>query len=476
MEMSLQRYHEHVSDNNWRSPDVSILDDRRGPVPTVPMASVPQPWRDWIADAERATGAPADYVLQSVLAGVAAVCGTGVRVRVTPAWDEPLVLWLAAVGAASAGKSAALAPMLRLLEVVEQERQLGDAERRSAHADRVAKEGETMPFVPSQLVAHNVGDPAVLAAIVAANPRGLLLWRDNPAVPIGGEEENAADRALWRAAWEARGVTVTRPRQPVLSVPHLPVSILAAQRPQPLKAALQKLSPENGDDSLAARFLYAWPGPQPYRALAVVERSRDEEILRRLRALSRLGNGADDPCVIEVDARGRAALDGVLAVLHAERHKAEGPEATWLGLSRSLIVRLAGVLELMGSIDGKVKGPGAIGAEQVEAAAALWRGYFWPHAKAVFDGAELSNVSKRMRRVARWLLDNRPAMVSREDVRRRALSQAATAAETQDVLERLAYLGFVRLDLARERAGRATTHWMVNPALAETEKPAAQLA
>ena len=126
--------------------------------------------------------------------------------------------------------------------------------------------------------------------------------------------------------------------------------------------------------------------------------------------------------MIEVDARGRAALDAVLASLHAERQKAEGPEATWLGASRSLIVRLAGVLELLGSIDGKAVQPGAIGKEQVEAAAALWRDYFWPHARAVFDSAELSDYSKRVRRVARWLLDKRPASVSREEVRRRALS------------------------------------------------------
>jgi hypothetical protein len=111
--MSSHAYHLHVSEQNWRDPDVSILDDRRGPVPAVPLASLPQPWRDWIADTEKATGAPADYVLQSVLAGVAAVCGAGVRVRVTPAWDEPLVLWQAVVGESSTGKSPALAPMRR---------------------------------------------------------------------------------------------------------------------------------------------------------------------------------------------------------------------------------------------------------------------------------------------------------------------------------------------------------------------------
>src|SRR6185369_16428552 len=116
------------------------------------------------------------------------------------------------------------------------------------------------------------------------------------------------------------------------------------------------------------------------------------------------------------------------------------------GLGRSQIVRLAGALELLGSVDGKVKRPGTIGTEQVEAAAALWRDYYWPHAKAVFDSAELSDHKKRVRRVARWLLATRPKAVSREEVRRRALCQAATAEETEHVLQRLAYLGFVTLD------------------------------
>ena len=51
-------------------------------------------------------------------------------------------------------------------------------------------------------------------------------------------------------------------------------------------------------------------------------------------------------------------------------------------------MRLAGVLELLATIDGKTKRPGAIGAEQVEAAAALWRDYFRPHARSVFDSSE----------------------------------------------------------------------------------------
>ena len=60
--MSSHAYHMHVSQQSWRDPDVSILDDRRAAVPAVPLALLPQPWRDWIADTEKSTGAPADYV------------------------------------------------------------------------------------------------------------------------------------------------------------------------------------------------------------------------------------------------------------------------------------------------------------------------------------------------------------------------------------------------------------------------------
>ena len=63
-----------------------------------------------------------------------------------------------------------------------------------------------------------------------------------------------------------------------------------------------------------------------------------------------------------------------------------------------------------------------------------------------------------------------PTTVSRQEISRRALCQAATADETEHVLQRLHYLGYVQPDLAyRDKPGRPSTHWLVNPALAETE-------
>jgi hypothetical protein len=174
--------------------------------------------------------------------------------------------------------------------------------------------------------------------------------------------------------------------------------------------------------------------------------------------------------MIRVDERGVKALEGVLIELHAARRSAEGLEAAWLGKGKAFIVRLAGMLELLGFTGGPGSRAGAIGAEQVEAAAALWKTYFWPHARAVFDGVELSDHKRRVRRVARWLRDTRLTTVSRQEISRRALGQAATADETEHVLQRLHYLGYVQPHLAyRDKPGRPSTHWLVNPALAEAE-------
>lgn len=449
----------------WSEPDLSVLDNGRDTVPAVPLDLLPEPWRKWIADTASATGAPQDYVLQTVIAGVAGVCGGGVRVRVTPAWTEPLVMWQAMVGEPSTGKSAALAPMRRLLATIEQERCRHDEERRAAHAEQVKQGRDDRPFAPSRVVMTDAALEAV-ADTVAGNRRGVLLWRDLPKVWFGADCADDRECAAWLEAWTAGALSVERSRRPALDLASFPVSILQTMWPDSLKAALLE-----GDKSLPSRFLYVWPGPQDHCALTALEPVRDDEMLERLRRLSTLARPPDDPCELRFDERGVKALDGFLTDLDAARQSAEGLEAAWLGKSRAFIVRLAGILELLGFTGGPRSRPGAIGSEQVDAAAALWRGYFLPHARAVFDSAELSDHKRRVRRVARWLRDTRLPTVSRRDIRRGALSQAATADETEHVLQRLHYLGYVQPDPAyRDKPGRPSTHWLVNPALAEHEK------
>src|SRR5260370_38026797 len=103
----------HVDYHYWRAIDASMLQEGRGAMPEFPVARLPQPWRDWVADTARSVGALADYVAEAVLGAVAGVCGAGVLARVTPSWSEPLVLWQALLGGASRRYSPAPAPVRR---------------------------------------------------------------------------------------------------------------------------------------------------------------------------------------------------------------------------------------------------------------------------------------------------------------------------------------------------------------------------
>ena len=317
-------------ETEWPEPDLSILDNGRDAVPAVPLDLVPEPWRKWIADTASAAGAPQDYVLQTVLAGVAGVCGAGVRVRVTPAWTEPLVMWQAIVGEPSTGKSAALAPMRRLLATIEQERCLHDEERRAVHAEQVKEGRADWPFVPSRVVMTDTGLEAV-AETVSGNPRGVLLWRDLPKVWFGGDAADDRECAAWLEAWTAGAVSLERCRRPPLDLASFPVSILETMCPDSLKTALLE-----GDKGLPTRFLYVWPGPQDYRALAALEPVRDDEVLDRLRRLSTLARTPDDPCELRFDERGVKALDSVLIDLHAARRSAEGTRGRMAGQGQDL--------------------------------------------------------------------------------------------------------------------------------------------
>ena len=179
----------------WGEIDFSLLEERRAAVPPLP-----QPWRDWTSDTASSTAAPADYVAQAVLAALAGLCGAGIMVRITPAWSEPLVLWQAALGEPSTGKSSALAPMRRLLGTIEEERRALDDERRERHAERAGTAGAGDAFVPSQVV---VADAAVesIAQVVSGNPRGVISWRDGPAAWFA---DDGKGRARWLQAWNKR--------------------------------------------------------------------------------------------------------------------------------------------------------------------------------------------------------------------------------------------------------------------------------
>ena len=254
-----------------------------------------------MADTARSTGAPADYVAQAVLGAAAGLCGAGAAVQVTPGWAEPLVLWQALIGASSSGKSPALASVRHLLTTIEGEQAAGEA-----------------GGVSRTLIADVALD--AVAKAVTANPRGVLLWRDEPA-PWFAELAGSA----WREAWAANPVFIPHAGT-VRQLARFPVSILATMQHNSLQEMFQQ-----ADHGLAARLLYGWPDLPPYCPLAERKPARDDQALAMLRRIARKARTPDDPLVLVVDAQGQKEFDGFLARLHDREAPGRGHRSRLAG-------------------------------------------------------------------------------------------------------------------------------------------------
>jgi hypothetical protein len=478
---------------DWPEIDGTLLEDGRGAVPAFPLDVLPPEWARWVEDTAQAAGTPVDYVAQSVLAAIASLCGAGVMARVSASWAEPLVLWQALVGWPSSGKSPALAAVRRLLDEIEDGLRAGDDVRLNRHLARVdaarlaadqwreryaiaIRQGATPPerpmeanyeegFVPAQIL---VGDATLeaMADVVAGNPRGVILWRDELAAwlaNLGRYANGGSDRAHWLEAWAAAGITINRrSRGKPLHLRKFPVSVIGSIQPDRIAEALQ-----GGDDGMAARFLYTWPDPAPYRPLGQLSLANDDAALARLQQIAAFAGSVEQPRSIGFDDEAFVLLDGFLAELHGRVLEAEGLETGWLGKGRGTVARLAAMLALLAWSEQE---PGAaaptVTREALIAAIELWQSYLWPHARTVFNRAGRTERDRHARRVIRWLRQNKVATVTRQEMRRDALAQAIDGQETDRVALRLEDAGVLRFDVPEYQGrGRPVKRWLVNPRL-----------
>jgi hypothetical protein len=349
------------------------------------------------------------------------------------------VLWQALVGRPSSGKSPALASLRALVGTLEGELGVG--------------EGEQKPRIA-------LTDPALeaLAQAVATNPRGVLLWRDEPTAWLADLGPS------WLESWTAGPANAGgTPADKSLGLANVPVSVLGTTRPDHLIAALGK-----ADAGVIARFLYTWPDPPPYCALAERRSANNDLALGHLRRIHRAARTPLHPLTLPLDAEATKAFDGFLSALHRDLGHAEGLEADWMGKGSGTVARLAGILELLawsGSDTGGL--PRHVGAPAVEAAVRLWRNYFRPHATFVFERGGPDDLLRQARRVVHWLKANHRREVTREDVRCHALYRAVNAGRADLLIGRLTAGGILTYVVQQgpRQAGRPAQRWLVNPAL-----------
>jgi hypothetical protein len=109
--------------------------------------------------------------------------------------------------------------------------------------------------------------------------------------------------------------------------------------------------------------------------------------------------------------------------------------------------------------------PMAVNKTTMAAAIRLVRDYFWPHARACLRLIGLTERHTNARRALLWIRAKGKTEVSREEIRRDALSQRLDAEETADLLAALCKSGWLREEATEPgpQGGKPARRWLVKP-------------
>ncbi len=487
------------ADAPWGVPDPSLIASEPIPPPLVPPNVLPPRWSQWTADAAEGAGAPMAFVACALISAAGAMIGNSRWASPWAPWKEPPAVWCALIGRPSSGKSPAQDQVSALLTRVEaalnvdiedrrreQKRQATEAEERiklwQSEVREAAKLGSPAPHLPPGLVmpppvqrrrVYSTEPTCEKAArLSAANPRGLLLLRDELAGWLASMDRysNAAggDRAFWLQSYGGRPWTPDRVKDgdDEIHVPHLLWGILGTIQPDKVSTLLMS----GDDDGLSARLIYCWPAPlPPRRPDRVADNDAAFQRLMRLRMLE--WSEAPEPRVVPFSPVAAAAIQewrcGV-AVIEAE---SSGLMLSWVGKLPGLSVRLALVLELLAwteTPEGTPE-PAEISERAALAAITFLSEFALPMARRTLGAAALPEAEKDARRLARWLVRRNPlpAIVNSRTLRHMGDGPGISSAERMDAaLAELHAAEWVRPAPVRSGGiGRQRKDWHVNPAI-----------
>ena len=282
------------ADAPWDILDSSLVASEPIPPPLVPPGVLPLRWAEWTMAAAEGAGAPHAFVATSLLSAAGTLIGNSRWASPWEPWREPPAVNVALIGRPSSGKSPALDAVVGLLTRLEidlnadledrrreQTRQAAEADERSklwqAEVREAAKVGNKAPPLPDDLRSPPPAqrrrlystEPTIekAARLSAANPRGLLLQRDELAGWLSGMDRYAGsaggDRPFWLQAHGGRPWTPDRVKdaEDEVQVHHLLWSIVGTIQPDRVATLMMA----GDDDGLASRFIFCWPAPLPSR-------------------------------------------------------------------------------------------------------------------------------------------------------------------------------------------------------------------
>lgn len=412
-----------IQSNRKTSPEVE-------PFQPFPVEALPEPVKSFVVKGAAAIGCDQSYVALPLLAALASAIGNTRRIQLKRGWPEPAILWVVIVGESGTQKSPAFRLAVQFtrqrqdesmkahrveleayeIEVQRYEKELAEWKRSKA----VDGDPPTKPK-PPQAQRFLVSDVTVegLAPILSANPRGVLLARDELAGWVGSFDRYAAgkggaDESHWLSMHSGETLIVDRKtgHQRTIYVPSAAVSIAGGIQPGILDRIMGL---EHRESGLLARLLLVMPPRNPRRwTEAEVPASTEAAVagvFKRLYELSFDGTDEDPkPRVLEITADGKVAWIDFYNEHGGEQNRLTGDLAAAWSKLEGYAARLALVVHFIrwAADDPTLSNLDAVDAESVAAGVAFSR-WFGKEARRLYAAMGESAEDQDRRRLAEWI-------------------------------------------------------------------------
>jgi hypothetical protein len=503
-------------ETDWPEPEP--LREQLLPVPTLDPAMIPAPCRGWLVDVAARIGCALDFPAVGALVGLSSIVGRqlGIRPKRFDDWTVVPNLWGAIVGRPGLLKSPALREALRPLRNlseaarkqyesalpahqarvtvakarrVDLERQLKEAIRKSNEAVESIESGLAALVEPPPLSErrYETNDPTIekLGEILAANPRGVLVSRDElvgfmRTLDKKGREN---DRSFFLESWNGNTSYIyDRIGRGTIRIAAACVSIVGGIQPGPLVGYL-KVAACGGlsDDGLMPRFqLLVYPdSPGKWRN---VDRQPDFEARdRAYRIFTALDSidltrfvGHVCPCADDEIPTLHFTIDAqdLFDEWRTDLERKLGSEyddpamESHLAKYRSLMPSLALLFHLVDIADGSEPGPVSLTAT---ISAAAWCDYLEAHARRVYQAAREGDL-EGARALAEKLRSRKLShSFTARDVYKHHWGSLDNPQDTERAIDVLEEHGIL-VPEQQETGGRPQTIYHVNPRWHATEE------
>jgi hypothetical protein len=409
-----------------------------------PVDALFKPLRGFVAAGAKAIGCDPSYLALPLLVALGAAIGNSRRLELKRGWFVPAILWGAIVGESGTAKTPAFKVVMRPVRERQRkalerhteamklyEADLARWEKDIAAWKREKTAGNDPPKKPDPPQAERciVSDATVeaLAPILLANPRGLLLARDELAGWIGsfdryaGKGKTGADAANWLSMFNAESIIVDRksgiPR--TIHVSQAAVCVSGGIQPSVLQ---RSLGIEHRESGLAARLLLTCPPRKAKRwTEADIDPSAEAELGRLVDRLHELqptvdGGGEPQPVLVRLTPDAKAAWTEYYNAHAVEQADLTGELAAAWSKLEEYAARLALVLHFTrwAANDATLASADRLDVDSMAAGIRLAH-WFKHEARRVYAMLAESDAERDQRRLFEWI-DRKGGLVTPREV------------------------------------------------------------